>query len=502
MSESQWHRSPDAPCPYVLSERITFKKLGNAAFQSVAAFPWSRESIHVLWEGRQELIQERWDSMITTYADAVATATESVVVICFFQDEKRFIEFTLPPRLEIVVPIQSDAIHLAWALSPLSPYEPLLVVGRLHTVYILNVNKPGAFAYLVGHGGAITFIAVHPIHPHIFATTSRDFTTRIYDLTLPPRQEEDAQYNPNLLPLKQPSRAGPAFGLNMNEREGVGMGRCVVLLMGGRSGGHNAAVLGAAFHSSKPLIATCGLDRAVKIWALPPSINSLQMSRQDKPLFSSVSVHRARVLSINWLSDDILLSHSAPAVLRPNCGEKNEVHEYTTEAGELILWCWLSLNRFFPPELRTYRQPLYPSLRDWEDSSSFQVLFKGFIPYSGELSQLITPTLFMYTLHPHLPTSGSVVLLIYPDSTSFRLLHVPDSFRQRNPPRFPLDEPDKSEIILDGLNLESRADFISGWLIDIAEDSVPKLNACAIPPGGNMIIAIGTQGTLWRWTIR
>lgn len=92
---------------------------------------------------------------------------------------------------------------------------------------------------------AITSIAVHPIHPHIIATTSRDFTTRIYDLTLPPRKEEDVEHNPNLLPLNQPSRAGPAFGLNMNEREGAGMGRCVVLLMGGRSGGHNAAVLGA-----------------------------------------------------------------------------------------------------------------------------------------------------------------------------------------------------------------------------------------------------------------
>jgi hypothetical protein len=31
----------------------------------------------------------------------------------------------------------------------------------------------------------------------------------------------------------------------MSETEGVGIGRCVLVLMGGRSGGHRAAVLGA-----------------------------------------------------------------------------------------------------------------------------------------------------------------------------------------------------------------------------------------------------------------
>lgn len=108
----------------------------------------------------------------------------------------------------------------------------------------------------------------------------------------------------------------------------------------------------------------------------------------------------------------------------------------------------------------------------------------------------------MHTLHPHLSTSGNVVLLTYPNSTSFRLLHVPDSFRQRDPPKFPLDDPDKGEITFDRLNLESGAGFISGWLIDVEENSVPKLNACVILPRGNMIVGVGTQGTVWTWTIR
>ena len=37
--------------------------------------------------------------------------------------------------------------------------------------------------------------------------------------------------------------AGPAHGLHMYESEGDGIGRCMFVLMGGRSGGHQAAVL-------------------------------------------------------------------------------------------------------------------------------------------------------------------------------------------------------------------------------------------------------------------
>ena len=37
--------------------------------------------------------------------------------------------------------------------------------------------------------------------------------------------------------------AGPAHGLHMYESEGEGLGRCMFVLMGGRSGGHQAAVL-------------------------------------------------------------------------------------------------------------------------------------------------------------------------------------------------------------------------------------------------------------------
>ena len=44
--------------------------------------------------------------------------------------------------------------------------------------------------------------------------------------------------------------AGPAHGLHMYESEGEGLGRCMFVLMGGRSGGHQAAVLASVnyFH--------------------------------------------------------------------------------------------------------------------------------------------------------------------------------------------------------------------------------------------------------------
>ncbi len=74
------------------------------------------------------------------------------------------------------------------------------------------------------------------------------------------------------------------------------------------------------------------------------------------------------------LSDDILLSHDSPtvsrfpAVLVRTDKDENLKGVYTPEAGEVILWRWLSLNRFFPPQLQTYQQTVRPSQGDWDES--------------------------------------------------------------------------------------------------------------------------------------
>lgn len=48
------------------------------------------------------------------------------------------------------------------------------------------------------------------------------------------------------------------------------------------------------------------------------------------------------------LEDDILLTHSAPAMMRYNPGSSTNKKTYL-EPGEFAVWRWLGMNRFFPP---------------------------------------------------------------------------------------------------------------------------------------------------------
>lgn len=98
------------------------------------------------------------------------------------------------------------------------------------------------------------------------------------------------------------------------------------------------------------------MDRAVKIWAIRPTGNN-HIKREDKPLFSSSRIHKARVLSVSWLQEDLLLTASAPAIMRRFPEDKKNK---TTDVipGELSIWQWYGLNRFFPPEHRNNPQIL------------------------------------------------------------------------------------------------------------------------------------------------
>ena len=45
------------------------------------------------------------------------------------------------------------------------------------------------------------------------------------------------------------------------------------------------------------------MDRAVKIWRLPilkPGSHTDTFVREDKPIFSTDMIHKARVLSVSW----------------------------------------------------------------------------------------------------------------------------------------------------------------------------------------------------------
>lgn len=104
----------------------------------------------------------------------------------------------------------------------------------------------------------ITSIAVHPRVPFFVCTTSADQTARIYDLDRHP-DGEGTSANPFWIPGTGPSKGGAPHGLRPSEKTEWGKGQCTTVLVGGRSGGHFAAVTCAAFHPTFPLIATGGV---------------------------------------------------------------------------------------------------------------------------------------------------------------------------------------------------------------------------------------------------
>jgi polycomb protein EED len=100
------------------------------------------------------------------------------------------------------------------------------------------------------------------------------------------------------------------------------------------------------------------MDRRVKIWHIHPR-NSKQITREDKPLFSSSRIHRSRVLSVRWVTHDVLMSHCPSAIQRVDPLDYESKDTYTVP-GEIVVWKWLGLNRFFPPlydELRAQGKP-------------------------------------------------------------------------------------------------------------------------------------------------
>ncbi|KAE9408152.1 hypothetical protein BT96DRAFT_808578 [Gymnopus androsaceus JB14] len=294
--------------------------------------------------------------MVEKFKFSLIVAGEQAIYIiqAFGATHNTQIELPKLPKEISNLQIPTDKVNVAWALSPHKPYEPFVLFSHGRLVYIFNICTKTLEGCLRGHGEEITSIVVHPHAAHIFCTTSRDLSCRIYDLTRKPQSKPD---NLHWLPDKRPSLAGPAHGLDMAMDgkkmigEGEGIGRCVLVLVGCRSGGHSGAVLGAAFNPFLPVIATCGLDRAIKIWHIPyfSKRSRQRLLREDKPLFSSSMIHKSRVLSVNWLvpSSDILLTHSAPAPMYADPFENSRTYG-KDEPGSLVLWTWLSAERFFP----------------------------------------------------------------------------------------------------------------------------------------------------------
>ncbi|KAL4242151.1 WD40/YVTN repeat-like-containing domain superfamily protein [Abortiporus biennis] len=518
-----WYRDSKDIQPFNLSRLVSSRNPDAHAFFTAAPFPWHYSSLEDLWDGAllQHSPEEntaKWTQLVDRWKGVLLVGSVGRLLALSVRGKAG-------PNLSLKILNPEGSLHTewnvlctAWALSSINPFNPLAIVAVSNVIFIFDLNSQKVIGSIRGHGLPITSISVHPRHPEIFCSSSKDLTTRFYNVSEYTRQRPN---NPHWPPSKEPSLAGAAFGLQMSTSEGQGVGRCVAVLAGGRSGGHEAAVLCAALHPYSPLIATCGRDRAVKIWALP-AFQDEALVREDKPLFSTRFIHKGAVLSISWLSQDILISHSAPAIMRKD-PDGDDIYY---EEGTIVIWRWLGFERFFPPD-----KPPQPNLRgcasDYTNSESFKIISCYSLPMTTR------------KLHVYRPNNGDPLLLI-PMGKKIRIFNI-TNFKPRERPPFPLtippqkytkgkhskrdedsDEEDsdpESDEERDGdLDSEERNDEVSfrpshlpkilfesvdSWEIgaDNEATDVADIAACGIGFGGEMIWSVGEKSTLAIWKL-
>ncbi|KAG2154785.1 WD40-repeat-containing domain protein [Suillus clintonianus] len=500
-SNPPWFQDPTRSKPFTPFKTVDLDFVEEC--YCAALFPWSEQSLNALWHGEKdnEEFRNPWKQMISDWSGALAIGTlDSLLVIPLSASRSRKGLSVSVPNQEQNTPVKKTSVMaLGWALTLEAPLEPLVVFSAGSILYILNAVKGEIISHLRGHGGPITSIVVHPTHPYLFCTTSRDFTTRIYDLTMSPQQGPD---NPCWPPSKAPSLGGAPHGLQASEPEGVGIGRCIVVLCGGPSGGHEAAVLNAAFHPTHPLIATCGLDRAVKIWCFSPleDLSSNKLVREDKPLFSSTRIHKARIMSVSWLSTDTLVTHSAPALMRRH-DRKDDIYH---EDGTVTIFRWIGFDRFFPAgsEPSSSAQVFRGCSSDYQESSSFTLISTSSLP--------------QLTRHIHVTqtfTGDYILALSLPDSVClYNLAKFHPRVIAPDPPEHDIEsdlELSRLRLDDDGEDEEQPISNIFGkspeaqrWevLVPGAQESV---QACVLGFGGQLLVTLEKRRVcIWRETVR
>ncbi|KAF9229227.1 WD40 repeat-like protein [Gyrodon lividus] len=473
--------------PFKLSKTLDLDFLGSC--HSMAQFPWDHLSLQTLWAGEMNKpeIRDAWKIVTDQWSGTlVVGGSDTVAVVSPKHPSNGFCVKVIDDSG------QDKFCALAWALSNEAPLDPLVVCSRGRMLYVLNAKQKKVVGQLRGHGGEITAVITHPAFPYIVCTCSRDFSARLYDLTMPPREHPN---NPHWPPSMLPSLGGAPHGLQASEPEGAGIGRCVAVLCGGPSGGHDAAVLNAAFHHTYPLLATCGLDRAVKIWRLP-KMSFDKMAREDKPLFSSTRIHQARVMSVSWLSLDVLVTNSAPALTR-HINQKDDLH---LEDGTIAIWRWLGFDRFFPPNQPKPSKVMRGCASDYQESSSFKLL--SIVPIPQTTRHLHAA----YTLK-----NNYVIAMTLPDRV--RLHNVAD-FKPRRTPPFPLGQ-DEVTSLASRLHLDDAGDADADTDADadvqvlsppvkgrdiVAPEAEEGLQAAVVGFHGLSLMALGSRGRVWIWT--
>ncbi|KAJ7103585.1 WD40-repeat-containing domain protein [Mycena belliarum] len=341
--------------PFVLARRFAIPSPSNESNSrgSIQLFPWVVDSAAQLFKGKWRA-SEQWRSMVSEFSDAfVVGYGGSLYILRTSTGQSTCVSLK---GTEVSDDI-NETPQVAWALRSTHPFDPLALLADHRRIFVLNIRQKKIVGCVRGHGGRITSIAVHPTSPNIFASTSADFTTRIYDLD--GLAQKNAE-NPVWPPWDGPSHTSAAHGMDGLDAQGSGLGRCVQILVGGRSGGHAWDVLGAAFHPRLPLILTCGADRHVKIWRILSGSTAEAPLLEDKPLFSA-RITTSRVLSVAWLADDVIIMHTAttstPARTPPDDDdttpvsddeEEPEIPPNYLEPGTIDVFQWLGLKRFFP----------------------------------------------------------------------------------------------------------------------------------------------------------
>ncbi|KAJ7492674.1 hypothetical protein FB451DRAFT_1123732, partial [Mycena latifolia] len=506
--------APDSP--FILTRRMALPVPGAAETEnsrgSIQLFPWTVDSAAQLFNGKWRA-SEHWASMVSEFSDAFLVGYGGNLYILRTSSQS-------PACVSLKGTETADradeAPQVAWGLRSSHPFDPLALLADHRRIFVLNVRQRKIIGYIRGHGGRITSIAVHPTSPNVFASTSADFTTRIYDLD---RLAQKNAENPVWPPWDGPSHASAAHGTDGSDSQGSGVGRCIQILVGGRSGGHVWDVLGAAFHPRLPLIATCGADRHVKIWRIL-SNSTEAIILEDKPLFSA-RITTSRVLSIAWLADDVLLMHTAttstPARLRPDDEEEPSVTEDEQEAtppnhiapGTIDVFQWLGLTRFFPGGKAIPEPVLRGGASDYQESKSYVVLATEHLVPPQPRTQLLEPISNisqpqMPDLHGHFllayPLSKLVVVLnasklgprtfpSYQENTSHDLLEVTQMAK-----RIRLDSP-RPDAPLARAATEGSSFADASFQLDGDMTDVP-LAACALTSSGLMVL-LGCQGTIW-----
>lgn len=254
------------------------------------------------------------------------------------------------------------------------------------------------------------------------------------------------------------------------------------------------------------------MDRVVKIWRIHDYEG--QLLREDKPLYSSTLVHRSSVASVVWLSQDTLLTHCTSTPYSSHIDLPREEHhiqdeddlpekEWRGSPGRIVILRWLGLNRFFPPEETEYRSIQRGCLSDFQESSSFTMIASVPLPY--------------YPDTPHLRVFGDVYhdhIILIAHQRTIRLLntlHVPGvetaefpAYQDLFPTEFMVESRAHAEGKVDAKCLENH-DWVRGlgWCINLApspnHDADEHVKAVDMGPDGEMIVAVGSKGSMWIW---